>query len=323
MKKIGNILIQNRYVVAMLLSLLLPDIVLRIQSKAYAMPAVAMVPILFTGFWIALFMLVMACFMKKKWGRIVYLVLSIFMTVFMVSNYIYYRIFGQFYWLDNLGMTGQAMTYASFFIRLVDWKIILVLASQIFLIVVTCLWWKEKAYRISGLWLFFPVVVLLTVHTVMMTKAVPGKTLQQQTEREWAKRYYSSFTDSNRSMQTAGAYQYVMRNIFRVVFPEAEFDRQTLTMAEQYFMDKSVWSDNDKTGILAGKNVIMVMMESIDDWMVNEKYMPTVSYMRENGIDFTNHFSCTFGTGYTFNTEYSVNTGYHATMVGAPVSSLV
>ncbi len=310
-------------IIALILSLLLPDIVLRVQSKAYVIHAVSLVPTLFTLFWVALFALILTGFLSKKWGRIFYLVLSVIMSVFMISNYIYFRIFNQFYWLDSIGMTGQAMAYSTYIVRLLDWRLILVVLLEAGLIFVTWRTWREKPYRISGLWLFLPVVILLTVHTVMMTKAVPGATLQVQTEREWAKGFYNEFTDSNRSMQTAGAYQYVMRNVFRMVFPEAEFDAGTVTVADEYFAEKEVWQDNEWTGMFEGKNVIMVMMESIDDWMVNEKYMPTVSYMMENGINFSNHFACTFGTGYTFNTEFTVNTGYHAMAVGTPASSLV
>ncbi len=320
---IKNCIKRNLFLYTLILSLLVPDIVLRAQSSAYAIGAVSMVPTLFSAFWVLLFTLIFTGFLSKKWGRIFYMVLAVLMSVFMISNYIYFRIFNQFYWLDSIGMTGQAMAYSTYIVRLLDWKLILIILLQTGLIVVTFRTWREKPYRISGLWLILPMIVLLTVHTVMMTKAVPGATPQQQTEREWAKGFYNDFTDSNRSMQTAGAYQYVMRNVFRMVFPEAEFDRETVTVADEYFSEKAVWPDNDKTGLFAGKNVIMVMMESIDDWMVNETYMPTVSYMMQNGMDFSNHFACTFGTGYTFNTEFTVNTGYHAMAVGTPASSLV
>ncbi len=323
LQKIGCFLKRNLFLYTMILSLILPDVVLRTQSSGYAIRAVALVPTLFTVFWVALFVLAMVGFMSRRWGRICYLILSVLFSVFMVSNYIYFRIFNQFYWLDNVGMTGQAMAYSSYIFRLLDWKLILLVLLQVGLIIVTCRTWRQAPFRISGLWLFLPMIVLLTVHTVMMTKAVPGSTPQQQTEREWAKGFYNEFADSNRSMQTAGAYQYVMRNFFRMAFPEAEFDKENISIADRYFAEKQISPDNEKTGLFAGKNVIMVMMESVDDWMVNETYMPTVSYMMQNGIDFTNHFACTFGTGYTFNTEFTVNTGYHAMAVGTPASSLV
>ena len=43
------------------------------------------------------------------------------------------------------------------------------------------------------------------------------------------------------------------------------------------------WSFKDK-------NVIIVLMESIDDWLVTEDIMPTVRQLMDEGIEFENHF---------------------------------
>ena len=69
--------------------------------------------------------------------------------------------------------------------------------------------------------------------------------------------------------------------------------------------------DNEMTGIFKDKNVILVLMESMDNWMINDKYTPTIRYMMKNGINFSNHFMPNVGAGYTFNAEFAVNTGYY------------
>ena len=52
-------------------------------------------------------------------------------------------------------------------------------------------------------------------------------------------------------------------------------------------------------------------MESMDDWLITEEYTPTIKYMMDNGINFTNFYMPTVGTGYTFNAEFAFNTGYY------------
>jgi len=54
------------------------------------------------------------------------------------------------------------------------------------------------------------------------------------------------------------------------------------------------------------------LMESMDLALINEKYTPTIKYMMDNGINFTNHYMPNVGMGYTFNAEFAVNTGYYS-----------
>ncbi len=321
LKKVGLFFKRNLFLYTMILSLLLPDIVLRAQSSGFRVESLTGVPTLFTLLWVAFWVLACVGFMSKKWGRGIYLVICVLFSIFMVSGYIYFRIFNQFFWLDNVGMTGQAMDYTGYILGYIDWRIVLLTVLQTALIAVTCRFWRKEHFKTSGLWLIVPMLGLVTLHTFMMTEAapVPG---QENEEIVRAKEVYRNFKDTNRSMHTAGVYQYAFRNVVRMAFPEVEFDKSSVDIAAQYFEEKQISADNDMTGMFAGKNVIMVMMESLDDWMVNEEYTPTICYMMENGIDFTNHFSCTFGTGYTFNTEFTANTGYHALSAGTPAAAL-
>ena len=45
--------------------------------------------------------------------------------------------------------------------------------------------------------------------------------------------------------------------------------------------------DNSMTGIFEGKNVILVLMESMDDFALGE-HTPTINRLMEEGINFTN-----------------------------------
>lgn len=320
LRKLGLLLKRNLFLFTMIASLLMPDALLRMQSYGFRIQGLRAVGSMFTLFWVAFFVVVCVGFLNKKWGRGIYMTVVSVFTVFSVASYIYYRIFNQYFWLDALRMTGQAATYTGAIFAYLDWRLLLSVVLQLALIVVTFRFWRPERYKIPGLLLLVPVLLLVTLHTYMMTETVANN--QADFELDHAKAMYRIFTDPNRSMQAAGPYQYVFRDLGRRVFPEATYDNTTVKEVDTYFEEKQVGASNAATGLFEGKNVIMVMMESMDDWMIDEDYTPAICSMMENGFHFSNHFSCTFGTGYTFNTEFAVNTGYHATLVGPSVSEL-
>lgn len=78
---------------------------------------------------------------------------------------------------------------------------------------------------------------------------------------------------------------------------------------DEYFSSRPEHTDNDKTGIFKGKNLICVMMESLDYKALNEEYCPNLTRLRNEGISFDNFYSVRFGDAFTFGTEFCVNTG--------------
>lgn len=51
------------------------------------------------------------------------------------------------------------------------------------------------------------------------------------------------------------------------------------------YIDENYKEDNNEyTGIFKDKNFIFVMMESMDDWLVNEEVTPTMYMMMQHGL---------------------------------------
>ena len=65
------------------------------------------------------------------------------------------------------------------------------------------------------------------------------------------------------------------------------------------------------TGTFAGKNVIMVLMESMDDWMITPEDTPTLYRMMGESINFTDFYTPGYGTARTINSEFCMNTGIY------------
>ena len=121
---------------------------------------------------------------------------------------------------------------------------------------------------------------------------------------------YASFSDSKQSLCQAGLYQYTFRDLWRTISP---FHPSTETMREelkeQVFSQLEPAQENEMTGSLSGKNLLLIQLEAIDTWMLNEQTMPNLWAVQQQSIDFSAHYAPAYITAGTFNTEFIVNTG--------------
>ncbi len=91
----------------------------------------------------------------------------------------------------------------------------------------------------------------------------------------------------------------------------AKEKNSTLNSLNNYFINNTITSTNDKTGIFKNKNLIVIMMESVNDIIENPEYFPNFNYLMNNGWNFTNHFSPRSNCP-TSNNEFSSLTGLYA-----------
>ncbi|MBQ2309377.1 MAG: LTA synthase family protein [Erysipelotrichales bacterium] len=72
-----------------------------------------------------------------------------------------------------------------------------------------------------------------------------------------------------------------------------------IKMLDNYLMNREITDYNEMTGVCEGYNVIHIMVEALDYMALDPVLTPTLWRMKEEGFDFTNHytpkFSCTTG----------------------------
>lgn len=313
-QKISSFVKENVFLLFAVAGFLIPDLELRylVSPKMFGEPFVTVIPTLFNLAWIAIFMCLCLFFLPRRGGKIVFLILGVLANILSFSNYVYFKIFGQFFWLSSVGLVGEAKNYIDYALSYTDAKIIIMaILSLACLIAAFVLWrapkkvgWKKRTAS------FCSVAALVLLH-IFMQPAIFGNTEDDWDSWSKPRVVYKQFTDINKSLDVAGLYQFVARDFWKTQFPTDEYGEEDFEKVDEYFASRPKEAENEYTGIFEGKNVIAVMMESIDDWMVTEESMPTVSYMMKNGICFDKHFAPTVGTGYTFNTEFTFNTGYY------------
>ncbi len=84
----------------------------------------------------------------------------------------------------------------------------------------------------------------------------------------------------------------------------------TMNSLNQYFYSRKITEKNEYTGLFEGKNLILIMLESVNNIMVNEEYFPTLYKLYNEGLTFTNNYSprnnCSTG-----NNEFSALTSLY------------
>lgn len=121
---------------------------------------------------------------------------------------------------------------------------------------------------------------------------------------------YAEFTNANRCLMFSGLYQYTVRGAVVTLWPQTTADTERIAELDAYYAaHPKQAADTPMTGAFAGKNLIFIMMESMDDWLVTPEYMPNLYRLEQEGVYFRNYYAPIFLTAATFNSEFTANTG--------------
>lgn len=162
-------------------------------------------------------------------------------------------------------------------------------------------------------------VLVVAVHSLCFAKQ--DTVIWEQTGQDAASSAYQNYTDSSNALMVSGLYQYTVRDLWMRLTPGGSMTEEERQQVEGYITDyEAAQTDNAYTGLLAGKNVLMVQLEAIDTWMLSEDYMPNLWKLKQEGLSFANHYTPAYITAGTFNTEFIANTGLLPATGGIPTS---
>ena len=274
-------------------------------------------PLAFGVLW-ALILSAIVWMLPAKAGRIMYAVLYGLITIYAVVQTGYYVLFGEMMWLSDFRYASEGANYASVLLSypLGWWLGVLGLIGLGALMV-----WKFPRRRWD--WRRVLVSVLLCAAAAAGACVLPQAVFENDEDIRYAgsdygraqsaQAAYENLFNTHRLYQVCGLYQTLCKDIYaNAIYPltpaytEAhEAGRQEI---DAYFAEKDKPVENEMTGLLEGKNVVLVLMESMDDWMLGE-YTPTLNRLMSEGINFTRFYTPVYGGIRTFNTEFCINTG--------------
>lgn len=256
--------------------------------------------------------------LPRKAGRVLYGLCYFGILVYTGFQTGYYILFSGMMWLSDFRYASEGAAYADVLLSYpMGWW--LGLAGLIALGIANLRWYPKGTpgwgRRIPGAILalaaavgafYLPEAVFLHDSSIQYAGSDYGRA-------QSAEAAYDNMFNPHRLYQVCGLYQTVCKDIYaNAVYPLTPGYRQAQKEAraqiDGYFADRPASGDNAMTGLLEGKNVVLVLMESMDDWMLGD-HTPTINRLMAEGIHFTRFYTPVYGGIRTFNTEFCINTG--------------
>lgn len=277
-------------------------------------------PNLFTFSWIFLIIGVLYL-LPKKARMITYGVLSVISNVIMYAEYLHFSILKRFFAFSDLLLVKEGSDYFLYAISKTSIKIVLVMLISLLVTVIT-LFIMKKTEDINKNWKYYICLLSTMIILVGGTRLLANIKLGVRSDPlTWEAAYkpkniYLDFNNQNKSLEVSGIYELIMRSTYLYVKDNFIINKNKIREDIDNYLEKDSnrlgYKKNDYTGILEGKNVIYILMESIDSWLVTEEVMPTLYHLEQTGLNFTNRYSPSFGGGQTINSEFAMNTGLYA-----------
>lgn len=309
LKFIIDILIEKQYILYMSLPLFAMDLITRgfgYNIDFYKITSIA--PNLFTFTWIVLFIGISLTF-KKSIGKKIYLIINIFFIIMFLVNNVYYSMTNTFFDFNLLQSASEGKEYILDTIKSAD---LLIYISFIFIIYLIYKGYKKIPYTTKSNYkgLIIIIVYFIILHIIAPNALGPANETLTWSTWQNPRNNYISFNDANKSMKISGLYEFTIRNFYITYLKtEEEQNEEDELFLNQAFADYGEYQ-NKYTGMFEGKNLILVQLEGLDNWILDKNTTPTLYNMLKNSINFQDHYSYYNGGGSTFNSEFAVNTGF-------------
>ena len=274
-------------------------------------------PLAFGALWAAVLSGFVRLFPAKA-GRVVYGILYFAAAIYAAVETGYFYLFSEMMWLSDFRYASEGSDYFSVLLSYpVGWWLgLAALAVQGVVILVKFPGWEQK-------WSTGIAAAAVVIAASVGAACLPQMAFLQDGDIRYAssdygrvqsaEAAYDNMFNAHRLYQVCGLYQTLEKDIYKNgIYPltpsYAAAQKAGKAEINAYFANRTVGGDNEMTGLLEGKNVVLVLMESMDDWMIGE-YTPTLERLMSEGISFTHFYTPGYGGIRTFNSEFCVNTG--------------
>ena len=274
-------------------------------------------PLAFGALWAAILSGFVRLFPAKA-GRVVYGILYFVAAIYAAVETGYFYLFSEMMWLSDFRYASEGSDYFSVLLSYpVGWWLgLAALAVQGIVILIKFPKWKQK-------WSTGIAAAAVAIAASVGAACLPQMVFLQDGDIRYAssdygrvqsaEAAYDNMFNAHRLYQVCGLYQTLEKDIYKNgIYPltpsYAAAQKAGKAEINAYFANRTVGGDNEMTGLLEGKNVVLVLMESMDDWMIGE-YTPTLERLMSEGISFTHFYTPGYGGIRTFNSEFCVNTG--------------
>lgn len=286
------------------------DFWLRIMIRSidrYSLRAIE--PNLFTALWSAVLTLLVTSPQQKKHARIACGAAYFIAAVYAIVQCGAYLVLGRLLFISDFLYAGEGSDYLSYVIGFITPALLLKVGALLLTgaaAVIICPARKGRLLPRGGM------AACALAGILLVPVLYPGgEDAQSWNAFDDPAGEYARFTNANFDMQLAGMYQYVIKDAGTQISRHFGTNRADIGEIDAFFAGKPAHAPNHMTGVLAGKNLLVVMLESTDDWLITKEDTPTLYRMMHEGVNFSNLYTPQYSNGYTFNTEFAFSTSVY------------
>lgn len=250
-------------------------------------------------------------FLPKKLYKIYTIFSYVFYIGTFIANYMLLRIKEEALSVGELNNASEGMKFLNFINKEITLKFVIVVLVAVLLSVVNYLFLNKvrnkKKVKLRWRFVVVPVVAVVLLHAYAV--GCLDRNDDEFLRIYYPRYYYDKFVNPKKSLSVLGMYEYTYRDIY-LAFKDKFSKYGSVSLIDEYFDNNKRSTDtNEYTGIFKDKNLIMIMMESIDNVTVTEESMPTLTRLINEGWYFPNRYTCLSSSGSTISTEYSSLSG--------------
>lgn len=281
-------------------------------------------PLAFGALW-AIVLTGLVRLLPEKAGRITYGITYFIYLIYAIVQTGYYILFEEMMWISDFRYASEGSDF--FYVLLsypVGWYLVIVPMVALGVFLIWC-FPKQKKGKLPRI-VAAAVAVAAIAGAFILPEAVfaydsyiryAGSDYGRAQSAEAA---YDNMFNVHRLYEVCGLFQTGLKDIgtnhlYPLTPAYRQEQKQALAELNSYFDQRGDSGSNKMTGIFEGKNVVVVLMESMDDWLLGD-HTPTINYLMENGINFTQFFTPGYGAVRTFNSEFCLNTGSYLSTQG-------
>lgn len=271
--------------------------------------------IVFNILWVLLYFIILYA-MNPKSRKIISCIINILLLILSIVNYFMNSYFHSIFSWKDLFLSGDGFSFLGSILKFVNLKLILFFLTAVDIILLIFKTRTKKVYQIKSKQtiILIGIILLIIGGRIIFINTKLNNTSDGWDSREVSNNssnYYKNWIEPTKLLRICGTYEYIINDFYHSFLEKDNSVNARENVTKYIEENKKEVNDKNYTGIFKDKNLIFVMMESMDDWMVNEEVTPTMYEMMNHGFNFTNHYSPGYVTGETANTEFVANTGMY------------
>lgn len=253
-------------------------------------------------------------FIKEKYQKLVSMIVVCFITIIYIANYLGYQIFGSILSFSTVKQGTQAFQFINLLIEKIiqNWYVLLLFLIPLIIILVLInkrkiTFKKHTKFYLIGIpclyliimgFIFFDNKKLNSKKNLYFYIHEPTQNLNVfglfTTLRLNIQRNFFGFKEKQFYIYSNGHEEEILDmekyNMLDIPFDNINKTEEIKEISE-YLKSQKPTSKNEYTGIFEGKNLIIVLAESLSDIAIKEEITPTLYKLYKEGLSFTNYYS--------------------------------